>query len=168
VSALAAKPNTHAWIYEREVGTLVKELHSHITNLEHIKAENSIRERPVGVAVVVCSDINPLRYGLAPVMAAIAAGNVVVLAITEPPDDPFVSNLHRLWRKYMDTETVLFVPGLEVASLDHGSIDHISIFGEVFGHQRIHHGVLTAPNRSGSVPIFHYPTTFKSTLSFGF
>jgi len=169
VSALAAKQATHTWIYEREIGVLVKDLHSHITSLERPRSESSVRERPVGIAVIVCNDLNPLRYGLASLAAAIAAGNIVVLATTVSLDDPFMSCLRRLWRKYMDTETVFFVPGVELASLDDKNIDHISIFGTAQPHtKKCLYRFLTIRSRFKSISIFHSTTTTESPLPLRF
>jgi hypothetical protein len=103
------------------------------TSLGHLGKDELI-QRPQGVTlnIVSATSENLIRFSFGPLAASITAGNVVILALSLPKDHSFVSCLESGWRKYLDPDSIFFVPSFEPTEVNPESLDQISIFGMLF------------------------------------
>lgn len=116
-------------MYEKETATFVGELHKQITGLQSRKLENDVKQRPVGVTIILNNSENFVRHGFAPLAAAIAAGNVVILTSSLHSNSTIISRLQDIWANYLDTDSVLIHYLEDISSIDVGTIDQISLLG---------------------------------------
>jgi hypothetical protein len=133
-----------AKLFEKEVAILVKEIHSHITKIKQKSGKRSVRsvncnelvveERPRGVSLILSNSQNFLRFALGPLAASIAANNVVILATVAGPENAAISHLKQEWSRYLSSETVFFIPGINIAEVKVDYVDHVAIFGSLPSH----------------------------------
>ncbi|KAH8804468.1 hypothetical protein F5884DRAFT_796105 [Xylogone sp. PMI_703] len=107
--------------YEREVAILLQDIANHYRNIisgtHHARknpgVSNILQSSPAGVSLILSNTVNPFRYALAPFASSVAAGNAVVLA-TESTDSRFFAILKEEFAKYLDTQSICIMQGLDL------------------------------------------------------
>ena len=129
-------------LYEKEVAILVRDIYSHLSRLEkQMKPTKtcvfpsyignvSVVEKPLGVCLIVCDSNNLIRYGLAPLVASIAAGNVTILATPAGAPSRAILSLQQAWGAYMDTESIFFFAEFNPSIIEIEKLDCVRIFGQ--------------------------------------
>ncbi|RTE81526.1 hypothetical protein BHE90_003937 [Fusarium euwallaceae] len=124
--------------HEKELARLIFDISQHIasTNGPPSSQETDIpllgkfviTHRPVGVSVIICGEVDPLRWMLGPLAASITAGNVTVLTTTTTTHHgPFVALLSREWANYLDRDSNLFVSSCDSSQLDIELVDKVTL-----------------------------------------
>ena len=126
--------------YEKEVALLIRDIHAHIADCSQSRKTQlstsahqgrlEVENRPSGVNVIICGPANLLRYGLSPLAASIAAGNVTLLATPRSDDLAPISCIQRLWSRFLDVDSLFFLPAFEASTLAFEDVDRIVILGE--------------------------------------
>lgn len=121
-------------VYEHEIALLVQEISRHLSRLKRAASQDLLRatavaQRPCGVTLIICGCPNLIRFALAPLAGAVAAGKVVILATAAGKGDTVVSSLAEEWPSCFDPDSVFLMPGFDTLwSLPEGN-DQTHIFG---------------------------------------
>ncbi|RSL56830.1 hypothetical protein CEP53_006689 [Fusarium sp. AF-6] len=123
--------------HEKELARLVFDISQHVASINRppsnqetnipLLGKFAISHRPVGVSVIICGAVDPLRWMLGPLAASIAAGNTTALATTATHHDPFIALLSREWANYLDRDCNLFVPSCDYSQLDMELVDKVTL-----------------------------------------
>ena len=117
---------------------LVHDISAHISAITVAHGARSTRwgkvsskPQPYGVALIVTNSTNPIRFGLAPLASAIAAGNTVILCSPEKRNSTFFSVLEELIDDYMDTSAIHLISDCSIDGLSAKEVDRLTVFGTV-------------------------------------
>ena len=125
---------------DEEISILVHDIHAHLQNLTSLSrpakpllaqwGATSYELCETGVVLLLTSAAtsSPLRHVLGAVAAALAAGNIVVLA-SLTNENPFMSFVHDSAHKYMHPQTFFFVRGVSVEITTNTAVDRCLVLG---------------------------------------
>ena len=150
-----------AIVYEHEIALLIQDICRHLSQLksaapEDLKRLNAVAQRPWGVTLIICGCPNLIRFALAPLAGAVAAGNVVILATAASNDNTIISSLAREWSNCFDPDSVFLVPSVDTSLPLPEGIDQTFIFGMADSY---------APERNFVVDLFTVTDTSHTEYS---
>lgn len=137
---IRVEDNVSSEVYERQFAFLIKDIATHIQNVSSPATPQSNATllgatrtslKPVGVSLILTNSSNPLRFAIAPFVASLAAGNVVILALLEKAGSAFSRLLTDKLPHYVDRTAVFVTSQINMDQIQLQSIHHLLIIGKL-------------------------------------